>query len=613
MRRRIAVFRREFFRVRDMGQNGRVGYVGGIDLFPLRKTLRGYSVSALKGDANAALNVALLAFPQGMAYAMIAGLPIEYGILGSAVACVVGAIWARSRFVVLGPTNATSVLLMSAFAATQLSVAESMVVLPLIVLLSGLFMLAGAFAKAAGLLRYISRTVVTGYITAAALLIVANQIRHVLGVESMGGSASTFVAVIRDTALSLSTVNGSAVFLSASTFATYWALRQVAPRLPNVALCLVLMGLLSAGMQRMGFEVEMLASFSLGEWGVVFPEVDLHSVRRYVSTAIAVALLSALEGYSIGKSLAARSGDKLDANQELFNMGMANLGCAFLSGMPASGSLTRSVLGWSSGGKTPLASLYTGLIILAVAAGLGGCLMWIPKPALAVVVIVIGISLVSRHQIFLACHSTGSDAIAFYTTLAGGLLLPLDMAIYLGTGISIFLFLKKAAAPDLIEYTFTEEGRLTEKQGRAKQVPEVSIVHVEGDLFFGSADLFRDQIRRIIEDDNLYVLILRVKNAHILDATCVMALEELVKTMKEKNRHLLVSGVRARIYKVLEKSRVLDAIGRENVFREAVDNPTFSTAMAMKRAQALLGGREANVTIYVNPAASKEHSDPVVA
>ena len=232
---------------------------------------------------------------------------------------------------------------------------------------------------------------------------------------------------------------------------------------------------------------------------------------------------------------------------------------------------------------------------------------YVPKPALAVLVISIGISLINRHQIFVVTHSTGSDKLVFYLTLGAGLSMPLDMAIVLGTGLSIFLFLKKAARPELVEYTFNEEGHLLQRKEQERKVLEISIVHVEGDLFFGSADLFRDQIRRVFEEENLKILVLRMKNAHILDATCVLALEELMNYMKENDRHLLISGcLRDKIYRVMVSSGIVEALGEKNVFREAPENPTFSTAQAMRRAQEILGGREANVTIYVNPETHKE-------
>ena len=578
-----------------------------LDLVPFRSAITGLSFRNLQGDLAAAVNVALLAFPQGMAYALIAGIPLHYGIFGSAVAAIFGSMFAKSRFITLGPTNATSVLLLSAFAALSIGDAEKVQMLPLIVCLAGLFLIIGSFARVATLIQYISKSVITGYITAAAILIITNQVRNVLGIQFPPHiSASTFVQVLWHSLNYMSSFQWHSLLVGIITGVLYWGLNRWLPKLPNVAITLVLMSVLVHFMEPFGIYVSKLNAVSMGEWRFTVPQWNFHDVRVLLGTAMAIAILSLLEGTSIGKSLAARSGGKLDANQEMFNMGMANMGCAFFSGMPASGSLTRSVLNWKSGASTPLASLFTGLLIIPAVFYFGPYVAFVPKSSLAVVVISIGISLVNKHQIFIVTNSTGSDRFVFFITLLGGLLMPLDVAIYLGTGISIFLFLKKAASPELVEYSFNEEGHLTQRQQKQRKVMEISIVHVEGDLFFGSADLFRDQIRRVFEEENLKILVLRMKNAHILDATCVMALEELINYMKEKNRHLLISGVREKIHRVLERSHILEKIGEENVFKEYPDNPTFSTALAMKRAQAILGGSEANVTIYVNPATHQE-------
>lgn len=578
-----------------------------IDLIPFQSVYTGFRIGNLSGDFAAAFNVALLAFPQGMAYALIAGVPLHYGIFGSAVAAIVGSMFAKSHFITLGPTNATSVLLLSAFAALEIGDAQKIELLPLIVILAGVFLIIGSFFRVASLIQYISKSVVTGYITAAAILIVTNQVKHVLGIHFPEGvRGSTFIQVLWYTIEYASSFDWQAMMIGGMTAVVYLLLNRFFKTLPNVAITLLVMSVAGYFLGNIGIEVDKLESVSMGEWGLTIPVIDFHYIRLLLGTSMAIAILSLLEGTSIGKSLAARSGDKLDANQEMFNMGMANVGCAILSGMPASGSLTRSMLNWKSGAKSPISSLFTGLLIIVAAFILGPYLSYVPKTSLAVLVISIGLSLINKHQIFIVTQATGSDKIVFYITLTGGLLMPLDVAIYLGTGISIFLFLKKAATPDLIEYTFTDEGRLTQRKEEKRKVLEISIVHVEGDLFFGSADLFRDQIRRVFEEENLNILVLRMKNAHILDATCVMALEELINYMREKDRHLLISGVRDKIYNVLDRSKILEKIGEENIFKEHPDNPTFSTALAMKRAQQILGGKEANVTIYVNPSTHSE-------
>jgi SulP family sulfate permease len=270
--------------------------------------------------------------------------------------------------------------------------------------------------------------------------------------------------------------------------------------------------------------------------------------------------------------------------------------------MPASGSLTRSVLNFNSGSRTALSNVFAGVLCLAGVLSLGPLIGYIPRAALAVVVIGVGISLINKQQIRIVSKSTNTDALVFFLTLTAGLLFKLDFAIYLGTGTSIMLYLRKASTPELIEYTFNDQGDLTElkkKQDRADE--HISIVHVEGELFFGAAELFRDQIRIVSEEPNLKVIILKMRNAHHLDATTMMALEELILYIRERGRRLIVSGARRDVYKVFKASGILSAVGRRNFFMDTPSNPNLSTAKALRRAQEILGQKSAEVRIYVDP------------
>lgn len=573
-----------------------------LDLFPLRKTAAGYSPSHLTADSRAALNVALLAFPQGMAYAVIAGLPLSYGLFGSAVASIVGMFFAGSRFIVLGPTNATSVMVMSSFAAIGLSGDKAVEYLSLLLVMVGLLLVIGAYLRIATLIQYVSRSVITGYITAAAALIIANQIKKALGFEfSSDAPATTFFEVAKQTIQSLDNTHLPTLGLSAVTTLIYLGLKRYARELPNVALTLALSSAIAFAAQKFSPElrVALMPSLNIADWGLSLPRVDFDSVNLLLTPAMAIALLCVLEGNSIGKSLAAREGDRLDSNQEMLSSGMANIACGLFSGMAASGSLTRSQLNSSSGAKTPISSLLSGLIVLAGAFALAPLIGYIPSAALAVVVVFIGISLLNAHQLRMVIKTTKSDNITFFVTFLTGLVFALDFAIYVGTACSIALFIKKVANPEIVEYAFDKEGqlgKLHEKEERDDL--EVSIVHVEGELFFGAAELFRDQMRRVSDAENLKVVIMKLRNAHNLDATSCMALEELIKYMNERDRILLVSEVRPDTMRILRNSGLVDIIKTRNLFPDEGSNPTLATAKALKRAKEIIGDRETKVSIY---------------
>ena len=580
------------------------------NLFPILNTFKEYSATSLNSDCKAALNVALLAIPQGMAYALVSGLPIQYGLLGSAVAPTMGSVFSKSKFITLGPTNATAVLLFGVFASIGLINQDGMadqaalLLLPWIIILSGIFLVVASLLKISFMIQFVSRTVITAYVTAAACLIIANQTKHIFGLElNSSGDLATFWQIAYATLLALGNISESSLILSLITAIVFCLLQLKIKSLPNVALTLLISSTINFFYTDSIGPVTTLNSFdsSIG----IFSAFEINIVSQNVSTilwaSVAVSLLCLLEGLSIGKSLAARAGKRIETNQETFAIGMGNFGCSLLSGMPASGSLTRSSLNIQSGAKTSFSNLLAGIFVLIGYIFLGSIVSYIPVPALATLVVFIGASLIKGRQIRAVSRATRSDAITFAVTLFVGLIFSLQMAIFAGVITSILLFLRKVAEPEMVEYGYNEDGELTELSAKTRRpVPEVSIVHVEGELFFAAADLFYEQMRRVGEDPNLRVLVLKLLNAHHLDATSVMAMEELLDYLKEKNCHVLLCEVRRDVLRILKNSGVLSRMNRKNIFPHTISNPTLSTAKAIKRAKLLTTGEETRVTIYAD-------------
>ena len=574
----------------------------------LPHVLKNYKPSFLQGDFRAGTNVALLAIPQGMAYALVAGLPIHYGLLGSAVAAIMGSLWGGGKFITLGPTNATAVLLFGAFASMGLVKAdgltnpEGLLLLPLILIFSGLFLVIACVFRISFIVQFVSRTVITAYVTAAACLIIANQSRHVLGiVPQEGPPPSTFLEILLFLIKNFASVSLPTLSLSLITAAIYLFFHFRAPKFPNVAISLILSSLIAHGLEIWGYSFTTLDAFAIGKNLISPPqwELGLTYWNVILSTSFAVCLLCLLEGLSIGKSLSARAGARIDTNQETFSIGLGNVGCALFSGMPASGSLTRSTLNVDSGALSNVANLITGVLIIIGLLLLGDLVSFVPLCSLSTLVIFIGLSLIKARQIKTVSKATRSDGFAFAITLVFGLTVSLQIAIFAGVLTSVLLFLRKVAQPQMIEYGYTEEGSLAEASPQTKRAePEVSIVHVEGELFFAAADLFYEQIRRVGDDPNIKVLVLKMLNAHHLDATSVLALEELLDSLGEKDCHVLLCEIRKENLRILKNSGVLSRINRRNIFPYITHNPTLSTAKAIRRAKALVEGTPAKVTIF---------------
>jgi SulP family sulfate permease len=579
-----------------------------LDPFPIKRSLAGYTRADFRDDLRGGTDGALLAIPQGIAFAVIAGLPLSYGVTCSAVACTVGALLMSSRHAIFGPTNASAFMVASFFAATPHL--EPLKAMPMLVFLVGLILMLGAFFRVADLGQYISRSVVVAYLSGAAVQMIVHQLPKVFGLPELGShnghQTSTLLSELGQTFSHLTNASIPTVLVSMTTFVVYTLLRRKRPRWPAMALTLILLGFVVKGLQLAGISIATYADakFSWRELLPLFPDFGNaqmpDQLSQLFSLAVALAFLAMLENSSMARTLASRAGHDVDANQDMLALGAANLACAYLSGMPCSHSLTRSMANFQSGAKTAISAIVSGVLCLVGALTVGPLVSYVPKAGLGMLVMCVAAGLINSRQIRIALRATGSDAIVFLTTFGASLIVPLHVAIFTGVGISIMLYLRKAARPSLIEYEFNQEGHLAQAEGK-RQNPGISIVHVEGELFFGAAELFRSQIQRTCSEANLRIIILRLKNARHLDATSVMALEELVQTLRSTGRDLIISGAMKDVIKVLIDSGLVEVIGRENIFPGSAQNPNLATRKALKRAQEILGGQEADVHIYFDP------------
>ncbi len=601
---------------------------GKLDPFPIIHTLRKYNGEKFRADGKAALNVSLLDIPQGIAYAAIAELPIVFGIACSAAASLVAPLFAGSRHTILGPTNATAFMLFGFFAVEPVLAAREAELVPLLVLMVGLFCLLGSVLRLADLLQYISRSVLVGYVSGAAVLIMTNQMKHLLGVAEAVDvlRPRTFAGLVEALGRSIPDAIWPPVLIGAVTFTLFTLLRRWKPRWPNLAITLVAVSAVFGTLaQQAGSPFAQVARFQTFTPQDLMPSLPslaragvFEDISMLLGVALAIAFLACLENTLMAKTIASRSGDRSDVNQDMFAVGAANLASAIAGGMPASGSLLRSTLNFGSGARTRMSSIYSGLLVLSAALLISwlprhgiSLIDYVPKAALAALIIAIALGLINRHNIRICARSTPDDAAVLATTFIATLIAPLHVAIFIGVALSVTLFLRKASRPHLVEYEFNDAGELRQMgEKRQRPNPAISIVHVEGDLFFGAAELFRTQIQRTAADPSLKIMILRLKNARHLDATSVLALEDLIKFMRANDRHVLISGATRDVYRVLKNSGVLETIqkgadrkaGESNIFLNRPSNPNLSTRDALKRAQQLMGGEKADIRIFYDPA-----------
>jgi SulP family sulfate permease len=579
--------------------------------FPFVAELRHYSAKKFRADLIAGATLTLVSIPQAIGFALILNLPPQPVIAAVIIGGFVGALFFSSHHHVFGPTSSISLIVAATIAAnrgrTTLEPIELAVYLAMLI---GIVQLLAGLLNFGEITKFISRSVVVGYSTGIGILLVGSQLHNLLGYDV--GAAQNFLTNMRQAVINLPTLHVSlwAVGIGVATFLIFEAVHRWRPTWPEALVGLALLGIAARVFTWYVPEAPFHMVKDEGSLNAVIPAFagfhfgprKLHLLPELVGTAIAISFLGMLEAASITKGLAAKSGQKIEPNQELIGMGVANVACALFGAVPGSSSFARSAVNLQSGGVTQLSSMLSSGIVLLVLLFATPVFNFIPIAALAAHLIRVGIKMINRHQIRIACRSTRSDAVVFFVTLGAALFLRLDTAIYVGVGVALALFLQKTTTPTLAEYSLNEQGDLAELADPTKRPhPQISIIHVEGELYFGAAELFQQEVRRLAEDQNIRVFILRMKNARHLDASTVMALENLHDYLRQTGRYLLVSGCNRDVCRVLKNSGLLHQIGEENIF-PAEANATISTRKALKRAQELLPAGDAKVRIFYDDA-----------
>lgn len=570
---------------------------------PISFEILKYRTEYLIPDIVSGLAVSLLVFPQSMIYALLAGLPIEFGIYGAIVATTMSSFFSGSRFLNLGPTNSTAVLLLSSFIACNIPPDQVGCFLPIVLIMAGTFLVISAFLNVASMIRYISKSVILGYMTAVIVIMIINQLHNVLGFELniAHDRSTTLFDVLKSTVVGLKDISFSSLGMSLLTIFLYKMWHKIAPNSIFIALTIISVSLTSYLLiKNFNCNIQTLNKIYVSSWTFSFAGLNFDNMSLMANTALALTFICLIDGTTILKTLSARTGKQIRVNQMVYGMGLANIGCGLCSGMPASGSLLRSSTNYISGAKTSLTSLFCGIFCLMGLFFFGPFFNYVPKAGLSMLIILLGCNLFEKTSIRIILNSNPSDICVFFATLIFSFVFPLNVSIFLGVSLSIILFLRKAAVPEFYEYVSeNDEGFFQTDIKEISLKSELSIIHVEGNLFFASADLFREQLREICKKPQLKAIILKLRNAFYIDATCLLALKELTYHMHNQRQFLILSEVRKQVYKTLKKTKLLDIIGVDNVFIDDFRHLNASTMKAMKHAQFLIGQKEIFVSVLV--------------
>lgn len=590
-----------------------------ISFFSFKKDLVGYKKETLFADAYAAITIAMLTLPQAMAYAMLAGLPISCGIFAAIYSSLVATLFGSSKHLIVGPSNAIAILVQAGTAEIlftyyrDLDTPEkglmSLQILTALTLLVGFFQIMAAGLKLGRLSEFISHSVVVGYVLGTTTAVVINQFFTLLGIPRLPGVHSLYE-------------NGAYLIMHIQQFhiptaiiglfslTLIMTLKRINKRIPAAFITLVMAGLFIHlahlvldyfGDGYFSFSQELKKSIDaidlVGDGGILtdviptvqFPNFDMREINALLPTAFAIAVLSVMETSSAAKSIAANSGQRLSNNQEIFGIGLGNLVSSFITGMPVSGSPSRSTINYQSGAETRISAILNVTFVMLILIVFNYFIGLIPLPALAALLLITSLSVVNKNQLLLCFKATRSDAMVLAVTFLSCIFFSFDVAFYIGVGMSITLYLKKAAIPQLAEFEVDEEGELKNiTHCKSHHSRSIRVIKVEGELFFGAADLFQSTLKAIAEDDtHTKVIILQLKNARDIDATVCLALQQLHKYLRGSKRHLIACGLTEPIWDVLNDSGLVDIIGKDNLFTFDERQPHQYIHKAIQRAREL--------------------------
>lgn len=537
---------------------------------PAFDSLRTYSAQTFALDTVAGLTVAAVAVPQAMAYAQIAGLPPQYGLYTAIVMTGVGALFDSSKQLINGPTNAISIAILSALVGFGES--ERIAAAILLALLVGAFQTGITLFRLGDLSRYISHSVIVGFTLGAAVLLVLDQLKNLLGLPALGTGEDHFLKRFWLTLTHLDQTNQSALLVGLGaigiTLLLTWLNEKLSIRLPEMLLAIIAMAaavwawdLDQQGVKIVGNIPAALPSFAL-------PEVEWSRVRGLIDSSMAIALLGLLEAIAMAKGIAAKTRQKLDINQQCLSEGVANLAGSMFQCFPGSGSLTRSTINQQAGARTQWSGVIAAVAVALTVVMFARYAYYIPRAGLAGILMLSAWRLVDRQQLMYHLRATPTDAWIVSLTAISAVAVSIEFCVLIGVFLSFVLYVPKAARVHMTELVAAKEHIVRERVASDPTCSRIRIYSLEGELFFGAAPELEEHLDEIARgaQEGVRVIVLRLKRARNPDAVCIGVLDRFIERMKVAEVTVLLCGVRPNLMKVLDASGLLRHLGADQVF-----------------------------------------------
>ncbi len=517
----------------------------------------------------------MIVLPQAVAFATLAGVPPEYGLYGAMLPAVVGALWGSSWHLVSGPTNATSLMVFASLGALAVPFSPDYIRLVLTLsLMIGLIKLGLGLARLGALVNFISTTVVIGFTAGASLLIVAAQLKNFFGIPvpasaSFGTTIAAFVEHFGE-------FDRWALSVGCVTLLAALAAKRWVERVPYMLAGMVGGGVFAFALARAGVaRVPTIGTLPSAIPTLSLPDFSAGTWRTLAPIALALTVIGLTEAVASARAVTARSGQRIDGNQEFIGQGLANIVGAFTSSYPTSGSFNRTSANYEAGAKTPLASVFAAVILLLVVVLVAPLAAYLPLATMAALLFIIAFGLINVTRIREIVRTSRSETLVLAVTFFATLLVQLEFAIMVGVLFSLFAYLNRTTHPAIRRVAPDPASPLRRfevvgargPQGNLPECPQLALLRVDGSLFFGAVDHVLEALSLLRTRDPARKHVLLIGSGiNFIDVAGADLLEREAETQRAAGGALYLCNLKPAVTDVLERGGFVDRIGRDHIF-----------------------------------------------
>ena len=545
-------------------------------IVPAYQWIRTYRLSNLKGDVLAGVTVAIMLVPQGMAYAMLAGLPPVMGLYASMIPIIVYALFGSSRHLAVGPVAVVSLLVFAANSRiAQPGSGEYIANVLLLSLMVGIIQLLFGILRMGFLVNFISGAVISGYTSAAAIVIWSSQLKHLFGIK-LSSTHSVFHTLV-ELSKNLGQTNLITLVIGLASIAVLLFLKKKFPLFPASILVVVggtslvyFLGLYKLGVQTVGEVPRGLPLFSI-------PAFSFGYLRSFFPTAMTISFVGYMESIAVAETIAAKQRYKINPNQELIGLGLANIVGCFFSCYTVTGGFSRTAVNYQAGARTALASIITAVLVTVTLFFLTPLFYYLPNVVLAAIITVAVLGLIEIHEAKYLFRVKKENWFVLLLTFICTLALGIVYGILIGVAFSLLLFIWRSSHPHTAVLGYMEqEGvfRDIKRYPEAKTFPNALILRVDASLYFANMEFVEDLLLRSIEEEpDLRWVIFDLSGVNDMDAVAAHNLDELMEIYQERNVRFAFAGMKGPVRDLVARA------GWNEKYGELINDPSIEQVL----------------------------------